>query len=66
MVKVHLLTFLHQIEALHRSVDGKTGSVRVDSQVIRALLIDHASMLTALRQLSNVRMVEPRKREPIN
>ena len=66
MVKVHLLTFLHQIEALHQAVDGKTGPVRVDSQVIRSLLIDHANMAKALHQLTGVRIVEPRRREPIN
>lgn len=66
MVKVQLLTFLHQIEALHKAVDGKSGQVRVDAQVIRALLLDHSTMLNHLNALSNVKMVEPRKREPIN
>jgi hypothetical protein len=66
MVKLHLLTFLHQIEALQKAVDGKTSPVRVDPQVIRSLLIDHHTMFQALHEVSNVKLVEPRKRESIN
>lgn len=64
--KIELLTFLHQLEQLHKLVDGKTGRISVDVNLLRSLLIDHQTMFSALKD-TQTKVVEPKRiREQLN
>jgi hypothetical protein len=65
MNKLNLLTFIHQLDELHKLVDGKTGRVTVDVQLLRSLLLDHSAMYNALKQ-TQIKVSEPKVREKLN
>ena len=48
MSKINLKTTDAAFHALHESIEGTAKSVRVDADMLRALLADHSAMVAAL------------------
>ena len=46
---LELMTSLDLFHDLHLLADGKAGNVKVDKQALKGLLIDHSTMIGALK-----------------
>ena len=56
--QVRLLTMQDEFERLHAMADGR-GSVRVERELLRHVLIDYSLMLGALHKASGFTVFEP-------
>lgn len=64
MITIHLTTNLTALQKLHELAEkGKT--VRINSEDLQRLLIDHSVMFRALTDHSSVQVKEPRTREKL-
>ena len=55
---INLLTTQEQYEALHQATLGKAKTIRVDSQALINILVDHA-VLTRTARDKGIRVIEP-------
>lgn len=58
-VKIELLTAIKTIDKLHGNCDSGLKNVRIDVEVLKCLLIDHAVMFKALKESTLIKVKEP-------